>query len=30
MMKSIGIDVLSDTLIEKLLKLLYKLYPKED
>lgn len=30
MMKSIGIDVLSDTLIEKSLKLLHRLYPKED
>ena len=30
MMKSIGIDVLSDELIEKSLELLHKLYPKED
>lgn len=30
MMKSIGIDVLSDTLIEKSLELLHRLYPKED
>ena len=30
MMKSIGIDVFSDELIEKSLELLQKLYPKED
>lgn len=30
MMKSIGIDVLSDTLIEKSLELLRRLYPRED
>lgn len=30
MMKSIGIDVLSDTLIEKSLGLLHRLYPMED
>ena len=30
MMKSIGIDVLSDALIEKALELLHRLYPKEN